>query len=81
MADPAFERLSLRDLLMLQVLPRECSITGAAEVLETTQPQVSKRLAYLRSRFADRLLVRDGQAMHVRSEREFEQVPANHERA
>jgi DNA-binding transcriptional LysR family regulator len=63
MADPAFEELSLRDLRMLQVLLRECSITRAAEVLETTQPQISKRLAYLRSRFGDQLLVRNGHAM------------------
>ncbi|MBV8922606.1 LysR family transcriptional regulator [Bradyrhizobium sp.] len=63
MADPAFEQLSLRDLRILQVLLRECSITRAAEVLETTQPQISKRLAYLRSQFGDQLLVRNGHAM------------------
>jgi DNA-binding transcriptional LysR family regulator len=55
--------LSLKDLRVLQVLLRECSITRAAEVLETTQPVVSKRLAYLRSRFGDQLLVRNGHAM------------------
>jgi DNA-binding transcriptional LysR family regulator len=63
MADPAFEQLSLRDLRILRVLLRECSITRAAEVLETTQPQISKRLAYLRSQFGDQLLVRNGHAM------------------
>ena len=63
MADPAFEELSLRDLRVLQVLLRECSITRAAEVLETTQPQISKRLAYLRTQFGDQLLVRNGHAM------------------
>jgi DNA-binding transcriptional LysR family regulator len=63
MADSAFEQLSLRDLRILQVLLRECSITRAAEVLETTQPQISKRLAYLRTQFGDQLLVRNGHAM------------------
>jgi DNA-binding transcriptional LysR family regulator len=63
MADPAFDELSLKDLRILQVLLRECSITRAAQVLETTQPEVSKRLAYLRSRFGDVLLVRNGHAM------------------
>lgn len=63
MADLAFDELSLKDLRVLQVLLRECSITRAAEVLETTQPQISKRLAHLRSRFGDRLLVRNGHAM------------------
>ena len=63
MADLAFEELSLKDLRVLQVLLRECSITRAAQVLETTQPDVSKRLAYLRSRFGDQLLVRNGHTM------------------
>ena len=63
MADLAFDELSLKDLRLLQVLLRECSITRAAEVLETTQPEVSKRLAYLRSQFGDQLLVRNGHAM------------------
>ena len=63
MADPAFEDLSLRDLRILQVLLRECSVTRAAEVLETTQPVVSKTLAYLRGQFSDQLLVRNGHAM------------------
>jgi DNA-binding transcriptional LysR family regulator len=63
MADSAFNELSLRDLRVLQVLLRECSVTRAAEVLETTQPELSKRLAYLRSQFGDQLLVRNGYAM------------------
>jgi DNA-binding transcriptional LysR family regulator len=63
MADPAFEDLSLRDLRILQVLLRECSVTRTAEVLETTQPVVSKTLAYLRGQFSDQLLVRNGHAM------------------
>src|SRR5258708_2054063 len=63
MADMAFEQLSLRDLRILQVLLRECSVTRAAQVVETTQPVVSKTLAYLRSQFSDQLLVRNGHAM------------------
>jgi DNA-binding transcriptional LysR family regulator len=63
MAELAFDELSLRDLRILQVLLRECSITRAAEVLETTQPEISKHLAYLRSQFGDQLLVRNGHAM------------------
>jgi DNA-binding transcriptional LysR family regulator len=63
MADIAFYELSLKDLRVLQVLLRECSITRAAEVLETTQPELSKRLAHLRGKFADPLLVRNGHAM------------------
>jgi DNA-binding transcriptional LysR family regulator len=59
----AFDELSLKDLRVLQVLLRECSITRAAEVLETTQPEVSKHLAYLRQQFGDVLLVRNGHAM------------------
>src|SRR5215831_4340162 len=67
MADMAFEELSLKDLRLLQVLLRECSITRAAQVLETTQPEVSKRLAYLRRQFGDQLLVRNGHAMQPTS--------------
>src|ERR1700754_5127433 len=63
MADLAFHELSLKDLRVLQVLLRECSITRAAQVLETTQPDVSKRLAYLRRQFGDQLLGRNGQTM------------------
>jgi DNA-binding transcriptional LysR family regulator len=63
MAELVFDELTLRDLRVLQVLLRECSVTRAAEVLETTQPEVSKHLAYLRSQFGDELLVRNGHAM------------------
>jgi DNA-binding transcriptional LysR family regulator len=63
MASLAFDELSLKDLRVLQMLLRECSVTRAAEVLETTQPEVSKHLAYLRSQFGDELLVRNGHAM------------------
>jgi DNA-binding transcriptional LysR family regulator len=63
MANSAFDELSLRDLRLLQVMLRECSVTRAAQVLETTQPEVSKRLAYLRRQFGDQLLVRNGHAM------------------
>jgi DNA-binding transcriptional LysR family regulator len=55
--------LRLRDFKVLSVLLRERSLTRAAEVLETTQPSVSKILARLRSHFDDPLFVRHGQAM------------------
>ncbi|MGH6743125.1 MAG: LysR family transcriptional regulator [Bradyrhizobium sp.] len=63
MATSAFDDLSLRDLRVMQVLLRECSITRAAQVLETSQPSVSKTLSYLRGQFSDLLLVRKWHAM------------------
>jgi DNA-binding transcriptional LysR family regulator len=74
MSISAFEELSLRDLRVLQVLLRECSITRAAEVLETTQPVISKRLTYLRGQFSDQLLVRKGHAMQPTA-KALEMVP------
>jgi DNA-binding transcriptional LysR family regulator len=56
--------LRLRDLKVLSVVLRERSLTRAAEVLDTTQPSVSKVLARLRTHFSDPLFVRNGQAMH-----------------
>ena len=63
MAHLAYPELDLRELRVLDVLLRECSITGAARTLETTQPAISKTLRRLREQFADPLIVRDGHAM------------------
>ena len=54
----------LRDLRMLSVALRERSLTRAAEILNTSQPAVSKSLARLRAHFGDPLLVRSGNEMH-----------------
>jgi len=57
---PKMESLDLRDLRVLDTLIREGSITRTAQVLETTQPAISKLLRRLRLRFADPLVVRRG---------------------
>ena len=59
---PKLESLDLdfRDLRVLDTLIREGSITRTAQVLETTQPAISKLLRRLRLRFADPLVVRRG---------------------
>src|SRR6185437_11398611 len=57
---PKMESLDLRDLRVLDTLIREGSITRTAQVLETTQPAISKLLRRLRVRFADPLVVRRG---------------------
>src|SRR5205823_13684401 len=59
----AYQELSLRELRVLDALLRERSITRTAEVMETTQPSVSKTLRHLRAQFSDPLFVRNGQAM------------------
>ncbi len=64
MAKATYQDLNLRDLRMLQALLQQRSITRAAQAMETTQPQVSKVLARLRTKFSDPLFVRQGQAMH-----------------
>jgi DNA-binding transcriptional LysR family regulator len=63
MANLTYQELDLRELRVLDVLLRECSITGTARALETTQPAISKTLRRLREQFADPLIVRDGHAM------------------
>jgi Bacterial regulatory helix-turn-helix protein, lysR family len=55
--------LRLRDLRVLSVVLREHNLTRAAELLDTTQPSISKVLARLRGYFADPLFIRDGNAM------------------
>jgi DNA-binding transcriptional LysR family regulator len=55
--------LGLRDLLVLRVLLAERNLTRAAEMLNTTQPSISKVLARLRAGFDDRLFVWAGRSM------------------
>jgi DNA-binding transcriptional LysR family regulator len=57
----------MRDLRVLSVMLREHNLTRAAEVLDTTQPAISKALARLRGQFGDPLFVRNGNAMHPTS--------------
>jgi DNA-binding transcriptional LysR family regulator len=59
----AYSELSLRELRILNALLRERSITRTAQLLETTQPAISKSLRHLREQFADPLFVRNGHAM------------------
>jgi DNA-binding transcriptional LysR family regulator len=59
------DRLTLRDLLILETLLTERSLTRAAFVLRVSQPAVSKALARLRRRFADPLLVRTAHGMEA----------------
>jgi len=63
MAKRAYPDLNLRELRLLDVLLRECSITRTARALETTQPAISKTLRHLRQQFSDPLIVRNGHAM------------------
>jgi DNA-binding transcriptional LysR family regulator len=56
--------IRLRDLRTLSVILHERSLTRAAEVLQTTQPSISKVLSRLRAQFSDPLVVRSGQAMN-----------------
>ena len=55
----------LKDLRTLSVLLRERNLTRAAELLDTTQPSISKVLARLRLHFGDPLVIRDGHAMQL----------------
>src|ERR1700722_17769176 len=63
MSKTAYSDLDLRELRVLDVLLRECSITRTAQALETTQPAISKTLRHLREQFADPLIVRNGHTM------------------
>jgi hypothetical protein len=55
--------LRVRDLKVLSRILRERKLTRAAELLDTTQPSISKVLAKLREHFADPLFVRDGHVL------------------
>lgn len=56
--------VSLRHLRVLTLLLEVGSLTRAAEILNTTQPTISKILTKLRAHFGDPLFVRVGLAMH-----------------
>jgi hypothetical protein len=56
---------SALNLRALSVILRECNLTRAAELLETTQPSISKILARLREHFGDPLVLRDGHGMQL----------------
>ena len=63
MDQSAYSELNLKELRILNALLRERSITRTAQLMETTQPAISKTLKHLRQQFSDPLLVRNGQAM------------------
>jgi DNA-binding transcriptional LysR family regulator len=56
--------ISLRHLRVLTLLLEVGSLTRAAQILDTTQPTVSKILTKLRVHFGDPLFVRVGLSMH-----------------
>src|SRR5580704_9206830 len=56
--------ISLRHLRVLALLLEVGSLTRAGQILETTQPTVSKILTKLRTHFGDPLFVRVGLSMH-----------------
>lgn len=57
--------LRLHDLRTLSVILRERNLTRAAELLDSTQPAISKILARLRAHFGDPLVIRDGHGMQL----------------
>ena len=57
--------ISLRHLRVLTLLLEVGSLTRAAQILDTTQPTVSKILTKLRAHFGDPLFVRVGLSMHL----------------
>lgn len=57
--------LRLHDLRTLNVVLRERNLTRAAELLDTTQPTISKILARLRTHFGDPLVIRHGHEMQL----------------
>jgi DNA-binding transcriptional LysR family regulator len=59
------DRLTLRELRMLDILLAERSLTRAAQALGVSQPAASKVLARLRRHFSDPLLVRTAHGMEV----------------
>jgi DNA-binding transcriptional LysR family regulator len=63
MDKPAYCELRLEELRVLSALLRERSLTRTAELMQTTQPAISKVLKRLRQQFDDPLLVRNGYAM------------------
>ncbi len=55
----------LNQLIALDALLSQNSVTAAADVLGVSQPTMSKSLARLRNSFSDPLLVREGNVMHL----------------
>lgn len=61
----ALQQKDLNQLVLLSALLSSGGVTSAAEMLDVSQPTMSKSLARLREVFGDPLLVRDGNAMHL----------------
>lgn len=59
------QRQDLNQLISLAALLQAGGVTRAAELLNVTQPTVSKALTRLRKAFNDPLLVRRGNSMHL----------------
>jgi DNA-binding transcriptional LysR family regulator len=57
------EDISLRHLRVLTLLLEVGSPTRVAQILDTTQPTISKVLTKLRNHFGDPLFVRSGRSM------------------
>ncbi len=63
MANSAYSELKIGELRILATLLQERSITRTAQLLDTSQPAISKVIGRLRRQFADPLFVRNGHAM------------------
>ena len=61
----SLQRQDLNQLITLAALLHTGGVTSAAELLNVTQPTVSKALTRLRGAFGDPLLVRNGNSMHL----------------
>ena len=61
----SLQRQDLNQLVSLAALLQAGGVTRAAELLNVTQPTVSKALTRLRETFGDPLLVRRGNSMHL----------------
>jgi DNA-binding transcriptional LysR family regulator len=59
----AYSELRLEELRILGTLLQERSITRTAELMQTSQPAISKVLKHLRAQFDDPLFIRNGHAM------------------
>jgi DNA-binding transcriptional LysR family regulator len=61
----SLQRKDLNQLISLAALLSAGGVTRAAEVLDVSQPTMSKALTRLRETFRDPLLVREGNSMHL----------------
>lgn len=57
------KQIDTRQLQVLRVLLEECSVTGAARILDQSQPYISMTLRKLRATVGDPILVRSGSKM------------------